>query len=423
MPLARVSRIAYVSLHPARPETAGRNLLFTQSVGGRDKNLNGFVSQGMRRMGMAGTKPVIWRNVVILGVTPIAALILVPYYGMTVGFDVFEWMSFVVALMLTGFSITAGYHRLWSHRTYDAHPVVRLLFVLFGSAGLENSVLAWSSDHRRHHRHTDDNEKDPYSAKRGFWYSHIGWILREYNNPPRDFSNVRDLERDPILRWQDKHYLAIALAMNIALPFAIGWMHGKLWGVFLLAVLLRIVVNHHLTFLINSLAHFWGRQPYSDANTARDNALLAFFTYGEGYHNYHHQFQWDYRNGIRWWQFDPSKWLIRFLSLVGLAKNLRLSQREQVEKALLDRQLQMALSRAAARPDGEAVRAYIQKTYDNIVKGWNDWAEIKQHWMKAKRERMGRTWEEIELKMKKVDLKLRLKSEQSQWRILLSELP
>jgi fatty-acid desaturase len=156
---------------------------------------------------------------------------------------------------------------------------------------LQNSVLIWASQHRMHHRFVDDVDRDPYSAKRGFWFSHIGWILRNYPSGRNDFTNAKDLERDPIVMFQHRFYLPLALVMNIGLPLALGWAVGDLWGVFLLGGLLRLVVNHHFTWFINSLAHMWGTQPYTDENTARDNPALAFLTYGEGYHNFHHIFQ------------------------------------------------------------------------------------------------------------------------------------
>ena len=115
--------------------------------------------------------------------------------------------------------------------------------------------------------------------------------------------------------WQHKHYLALVILMNIGLPAFLGWLNGDIISMVLLAGLLRLVVVHHCTFFINSLAHIWGKQPYTNKNTARDNAFLALLTYGEGYHNFHHIFENDYRNGIKWWDYDPTKWLIKLMSL------------------------------------------------------------------------------------------------------------
>ena len=278
---------------------------------------------------------IIWLNALFLIGTPLAAIILVPAYAWFVGFDLFEWSIFGAMMLFTGISITAGYHRLWAHQSYEARAPLRAFLALFGAAALQNTILHWASDHRRHHRYVDNNERDPYSAKRGFWFSHMGWIFRKYPATNDDFSNVRDLEADPIVRWQHRGYLLLLVLINLVVPLALGYAHGKLFGVLILASLLRIVLNHHLTFLINSLAHIWGTQPYSRRNTARDNPILAFLTYGEGYHNFHHRFSADYRNGVRWWQFDPSKWFIRVMSWLGQARNLKAVSRRAIEEAVL----------------------------------------------------------------------------------------
>ena len=267
--------------------------------------------------------PLVWSRVLMFAVTFAVAVTVVPWYGFTHGYSAAAWVWFAVLLYANGLAITTGYHRLWSHKTFDAHWSVRLVLMLFGSMALQNSVLHWAANHRVHHQYVDDNDRDPYSAGRGLWFSHIGWMLRSYPSGAADFATVRDLQKDPILAFQDRWYLPIALGMNILLPLALGWMHGDLWGVFLLAGVLRLVVSHHFTFLINSLAHAVGRQPYSDEHSARDNGWLAVLTYGEGYHNFHHEFPGDYRNGLKAYHWDPSKWLIHLLWKARLATKPR----------------------------------------------------------------------------------------------------
>ncbi|MFN3587507.1 MAG: acyl-CoA desaturase, partial [Moraxellaceae bacterium] len=265
--------------------------------------------------------PINWAAAIVLTATPIAAATIIPWYAINYDFSTAAWVSFIVLLWFNGLSITGGYHRLWAHRAYEAHWSLRLFFMLFGAMAIQNSILIWASGHRTHHRHVDSVEKDPYSINRGFWFAHIGWMLRKYESGRDDFSNASDLMNDKMVMFQHNYYVPIVLVMNIGLPLALGWMLGDLWGVFLLGGLLRLVISHHVTFFINSLAHMWGSRPYTDENTARDNPFLAFFTYGEGYHNYHHIFQYDYRNGVKWWQFDPTKWLIAALSWVGITRN------------------------------------------------------------------------------------------------------
>ena len=236
--------------------------------------------------------PLILINAIIFVGFPIAALLLVPLWGIYHGYDSFQWLWALAFLYLNGLSITGGYHRLWAHKSYEASPALKWFFAFWGAGALQNSILIWASDHRRHHRHVDDNEQDPYSAGRGLWFSHMGWMLRNYNTNDPDFSNARDLQRDKVVMWQDKHYVALSMFMNLGLPLLLGLWHGDIIGTVLLDGLLRLVVNHHVTFFINSLAHYWGSQPYTEDNSARDNGILAFLTYGEGYHNCHHILQY-----------------------------------------------------------------------------------------------------------------------------------
>ncbi|MGD9253777.1 MAG: fatty acid desaturase [Holophagae bacterium] len=268
-------------------------------------------------------RPVIWGNVAFLTLLPLAALISVPWYIATRGVTRVEIAACVFMWLVTGLSITAGYHRLFSHRAYAAPAPVRAFFAIFGAAAYENSVITWSAEHRRHHRFVDTDD-DPYNAKKGFFYSHMGWIMRESKNQG-DTSNVPDLEKDPILRWQHRHIIAIGTVVNLGTTIVLGLLTGNMLGMFIFALILRLVLTQHFTFLINSAAHVWGTQPYSNAHTARDNWLLSFFSFGEGYHNYHHSFQADYRNGPRLYNWDPSKWLIWLMSKVGLASKLRRS--------------------------------------------------------------------------------------------------
>lgn len=268
-----------------------------------------------------------------------------PWYLLNVPIGAGAWMTGLVLLYACGLSITGGYHRLWAHRAYQAHWSLKIFYLLFGAMAFQNSVLIWASTHRIHHANVDDIDRDPYSINRGLWYAHIGWMLRDYPSAATDFSNARDLSDDRLVMLQHRHYLPLALFMNIGLPMLIGLAAGDVWGYLMIAGLLRLVVNHHVTFLINSLAHCWGRRPYTIENSARDNDILAFLTYGEGYHNYHHLFQWDYRNGVRWWQFDPTKWLIAGLSVVGITRELRRVPEFRIQRAMLQRQFEAVRER------------------------------------------------------------------------------
>jgi stearoyl-CoA desaturase (delta-9 desaturase) len=266
--------------------------------------------------------------------TALLTVTALPAYLWFFGFDWFHFGMFFVMFILTGFSITAGYHRFFAHKTFEAKWPLRLLVLVFGAAAFENSVLMWTSDHRRHHKHTD-HEDDPYNITKGFFHAHMGWVLFKLNpEPPLD--NVPDLEHDRLVRWQHRHIHLLAVLVGFVLPTVAGYLYdgwvGAL-GAFLIGGIARVVATQHTTFFINSACHCLGRQPYSTRCSARDSFLLALFTLGEGYHNYHHEFQYDYRNGVKPWQWDPTKWLIWVLSKLGVTSHLRRVPPEKIVAA------------------------------------------------------------------------------------------
>ena len=303
-----------------------------------------------------------WIPAVVLVSTPLLTLILVPWYLWTQPFNASVWWLFAFMMAWTGLSITAGYHRLLSHRAYTAHPMVKYFLLLGATFAVQSSAFDWCSGHRKHHRHVDDEHEDPYSARRGFWFSHIGWMLKNYPSGQFDYKNIPDLLKDPILQIQHKYYGIWVLLTNIGIMTLVGWLIGDIAGTLIIAGLLRLVLTHHFTFFINSLCHMFGSRPYTDSNTARDNFVLAIFTWGEGYHNYHHYFQYDYRNGVKWWQYDPTKWLILALSKVGLANDLRTVDDATIKHA----EVQMQFTRANARMDKITSMNVNLMDFDNI---------------------------------------------------------
>ena len=355
--------------------------------------------------------PWIWTTIIIFGLTALAAVTIVPAYGYFYGYDFFEWATAAVFCGLTGFSITAGYHRLWSHKAYKAHPIIGAFFAFWGAAALQNSILIWASGHRRHHRYTDDNERDPYSINRGFWFAHIGWMLRDYRSGRVDFKNVKDLKKDPLVMFQHKYYIPLVLFSNLFLPVFIGYLHGDILGTFLLAGILRLVLNHHFTFFINSLAHMWGKQPYNDTNTAKDNMIVAFLTYGEGYHNYHHFFQYDYRNGAGWWQFDPTKWLIGFLSWFKLTTDLKRVSGLKIQEALVRMQFRKADHQLKQKivMNIEVWRETREKEYQKFLETMNEWKALRLEWYEKKRLMLAEKKQELQQKWESAAIHTRLK--------------
>ncbi len=275
-----------------------------------------------------------WVTTPFLIGTPLVAFIGLGWYLTHVGFFWADFLLFVVMYMATGMSITAGYHRYFSHKTYEIHPVVKFLYLVFGATAVENSAISWSSDHRLHHRYVD-SDKDPYDIMKGIFWAHMGWIFYK-TWPVRTYDNAPDLKADRMVMWQHRWYLAITMGMSFGVPLVVSLFTGRPGGALLWGAVLRVVACHHGTFLINSAAHAWGFQPYSVRDTSRDNPFLAMFTFGEGYHNFHHTFQTDYRNGIRWYHWDPSKWLINTLRFLGLAWNLNRATDYAITRARME---------------------------------------------------------------------------------------
>jgi stearoyl-CoA desaturase (delta-9 desaturase) len=283
-----------------------------------------------------------------------------------------SWAAVGIAaawFLACGLSMTAGYHRLFSHGSYEAHPAVRAFFLFFGAAQFENSALKWSVDHRRHHSKTDQDE-DPYNAKKGFWWSHFVWILfHDGRQWPVDAH--RDLTADRLVMLQHRFYVPLAAFGCFVLPTALGALLGDAWGALILAGFFRLVVLHHSTFCVNSVAHAIGRQPYSDRDTARDSFVTALLTLGEGYHNYHHRFPADYRNGVRYWQFDPTKWAIRLMSFVGLTRDLKRVSDARILKARLAMQAKRAeRSLGDAHAEVAEALASMHQALEGLLDRW-----------------------------------------------------
>ena len=306
---------------------------------------------------MSNAKKINWLNTLFLTINPLVAIV-----GTIVlaCLHMICWQTVLLTVILAiagGISITAGYHRLFSHLSYKAAWPISLFYLLFGAGTFEGSVLEWSTDHRNHHLYTD-TPKDPYSIKGGFWHAHIGWLFT-LDPSKRDFSNVTDLQTDPLAQLQHRFYVPIAIFIGYILPVAIAALCWNDWiGGLLIAGALRITFSQHTTFFINSVCHMFGKRPYSDKHTARDNWITALFTFGEGYHNFHHQFPLEYRNAVRFYQYDPTKWFIRTLAFLGLAKDLKTISKQKILKYKIN----MDTKRLAEEP-----KAALQALHETIM--------------------------------------------------------
>ncbi len=266
-----------------------------------------------------------------LMLTPVIGIAGTAVYTWLHGFALWMPLLALGMYLAVGISICAGYHRFFSHKSYEAARPVQIFYAIFGAMAAQNSILWWSSSHRTHHQYVD-RDWDPYSIKRGFWWAHILWIFHDHDAPDIE-GNARDLAANPIVQWQARWYKVLLIVGGFGLPALIGALCGDVWAGLLWGGFLRLVVIHHTTFFVNSLAHYLGDASFNAEVSARDNWAVALLTLGEGYHSFHHRFPADFRNGIRWFQWDPAKWFIATLRMLGLAHDLRSTPAPQIEQA------------------------------------------------------------------------------------------
>ncbi|HVE40397.1 MAG TPA: fatty acid desaturase [Planctomycetota bacterium] len=316
------------------------------------------------------------------------------FYATLHGFTLPAIIIGVVFLFLTTFSISGGYHRLFAHGTYEAHPILKIYYLIFGAASFEASALKWASDHRRHHAYIDEDQ-DPYNIKRGFWWAHIGWILTK-DPSSQGISKVGDLERDKWIVFQHKYYVPIAFGFGLGVPLALGWLFGDPWGGLIIGGFLRLAFFYQATFSINSVAHIFGTQPYSDDDSSRDSWFTAVLTMGEGFHNFHHTFAADYRNGVNPWEYDPTKWLLNVFTWFGLAKNLIRTPEPVILKAKLRMQAKRAEARLKANPHAAEKLRIAREKLERMLDTWN---AVKAEWAEETARLKGRS-EELIAKLK-----------------------
>lgn len=345
-----------------------------------------------------------WSMVLFLIIAPLVA-ISGTIWQMIEGNVTWWQVGFAIAFAaLANLGITGGYHRLFAHKSYEAHRMVEIAYLIIGGAAWQGSALKWASDHRRHHTF-EDTDGDPYAITKGFWHAHMGWLFdKQYVNLP---IKAGDLQKKTWINFQNKHYVVIATLVGFGFPTLVGYFLGSAWTGFFIGGLLRALVNQQSGFVINSLCHMFGRQTYSKDITARDSTILALFTHGEGYHNFHHKFQLDYRNGVRWYHWDPTKWAIWSLSFVGLAKKLRRVQATEILKAKLQAEEFAMKARGASHEVVENMQKRIlqaQARWKELVEEYNrkkkEMAEASHHRMDELRAEMKQARLEFQYAMK-----------------------
>jgi stearoyl-CoA desaturase (delta-9 desaturase) len=278
---------------------------------------------------------------------PFAALIVV---GWQLWNEALHWgdlVVFAVCYVLTGLGVTVGFHRHLTHRAFKAKRWVRGTLAILGSAAIEGPVIAWVADHRKHHAFADI-EGDPHSphvdhgvglkgALKGLLHAHVGWLfIHTHRGNKKRYAP--DLLGDPLIRWIDRTFV-LWIFVGLAFPFVLGGLIGGSLDAALTGLLwggaVRMLVVHHVTYSINSLCHFFGRQAFDTGDESRNLAWLAPFTFGEAWHNNHHAFPTSFEHGMRRWQFDPSRYVIRGLEKMGLVWDVvRISPERQARKAV-----------------------------------------------------------------------------------------
>lgn len=225
--------------------------------------------------------------------------------------------------------ITAGAHRLWSHKSYETVWLVRVLLMCANSTAHQGSIYHWVRDHRMHHRYTD-SELDPHSIQYGFWYSHVGWLFFQKNQALRDAAqkiDMSDIQKDSIVMFQKRYYSILSNLFCFVVPTVYGYSQWNSWwiGYFYFGVV-RWILLLHATWCVNSVAHMWGMKPYNLNVSARENTLTSIVAVGEGWHNYHHTFPYDYRASEFSWlrRWNPTALFLDGLSLLGLVWNKRI---------------------------------------------------------------------------------------------------
>ncbi|KAM0788281.1 hypothetical protein ACM66B_001427 [Microbotryomycetes sp. NB124-2] len=255
------------------------------------------------------TAPIWWSNMIFFVGMHMLALVGVTLLSPLSQLDRRTLVMCIASWQLATFGITVGYHRLWSHRAFTATLPLRIVLAAMGCLGFQGSIKWWVLRHRLHHRFTD-TDSDPYNAQKGLYHSHMGWIFRKPDYPLMKLIDRKDLEADPVVRFQHRYYVPLTVGLGLVIPTLIGWTYGDAMGGYIYGGVVARLLIWHFTFFINSLAHYLGDQAYSLDVTARGNFLLALFTGGEANHNFHHAFPKDYRNGPRALDWDPSKWMI-----------------------------------------------------------------------------------------------------------------
>lgn len=324
-----------------------------------------------------------WIPALFLIIYQTILLATLPFYFIYSSPSVALMVTTFVLLYATGMSVTGGYHRFYAHRTFKMNRFVEGILLFLSSMAGQGSALRWSFDHRCHHAHVDTDD-DPYSIKKGFWYAHFLWILEKPKTI--DPKVVSDLMNNRLVTFQHRYYGLLFFGTNILAWALVGWLLNDYLGALVMAVGLRLFLLHHFTWFINSLAHTWGDKPFSQEHSAVNNYIISLLTFGEGYHNYHHTYANDYRNGVYWYQFDPTKWFIWLMSKVGLAQNLRKIDQVAIKKRMVIEHKNLLMERLMKswenkRSEWEPI---VHQLSDQILEKLSSFSQLRNQYVELK---------------------------------------
>lgn len=285
------------------------------------------------------------RLINLAGVTlPFIGLIIAIWMLWGVAFSWVYLAILFVMYLISGLGITIGYHRYFTHKSFETPRFMQALLAIFGSMALEGSVLQWAAVHRSHHQHSDD-EHDPHSPHthgdgiinsiKGMWYAHVGWLFRSRSVSMQKY--VVDLKKDRLITTMSALF-PLWVLLGLLIPALLGGLLTWSWtGVllgFIWGGLVRIFLVHHVTWSINSVCHIWGSRPFNSHDESRNNPIFGVLGLGEGWHNNHHAFPTSARHGLKWWQLDISYIIILAMSKVGLASDIRVPSQARIQSKL-----------------------------------------------------------------------------------------
>ncbi len=255
---------------------------------------------------------------VIIAITILhLGLVLVPYF--------FSWqallVTFVLYFLTLCLGITLGYHRLLSHRSFDAPKWLEYLFATFGALSLQGGPIEWIGEHRMHHKHSDGH-KDPHNAKKGFWWCHVGWLFHNRYADEVLRKHTKDLNGDPYYEFIHKYHVLMQIMLGVILYLIGGW------GFVVYGIFLRLVLCFHATWFVNSVSHRFGYRNYQTKDNSRNCWWVAILAFGEGWHNNHHAYPYSAKQGLKWWEFDIT-WMV-----IWVLKKLHLIDRVKIAKKL-----------------------------------------------------------------------------------------